>query len=110
MLDLRAYVADYLKEEIAAEAAVQNIPAFTQFLTVASLTSGELLNYTNIGRETGVSAKVIRNYFQILEDTLLGFRVEPWRKVKKRRLIETEKFYLSVAVAGFSEKIMVRGA
>jgi len=92
--DLRAYVADYLKEEIAAEAVTQNIPAFTQFLHVAALTSGELLNYTNIGRETGVSAKVVRNYFQILEDTLLGFRVEPWRKVKKRRLIETEKFYL----------------
>jgi len=92
--DLRSYVADYLKEEIAAEAVVQNIPAFAEFLRVAALTSGELLNYTNIGRESGVSAKVVRNYFQILEDTLLGFRIQPWRKAKKRRLIETEKFYL----------------
>lgn len=92
--DLRSYVADYLKEEIAAEAVVQSIPAFAEFLRVAALTSGELLNYTNIGRESGVSAKVVRNYFQILEDTLLGFRVQPWRKAKKRRLIETEKFYL----------------
>ncbi len=92
--DLRAYVADYLKEEIAAEAAIQNIPVFAEFLRVAALTSGELLNYTNIGRETGVSAKVVRNYFQILEDTLLGFRIQPWRKKNKRRLIETEKFYL----------------
>lgn len=56
---------------------------YFQFLHVAALTSGELLNYTNIGRETGVSAKVVRNYFQILEDTLLGFRVQPWRKVQK---------------------------
>ena len=92
--DLRSYVADYLKEEIASEAVTQNIPAFAEFLRVAALTSGELLNYTNVGRETGVSAKVVRNYFQILEDTLLGFRIKPWRKVKKRRLIETEKFYL----------------
>ena len=92
--DLRSYVADYLKEEIAAEAVIRNIPAFAEFLNAAALTSGELLNYTNIGRETGVSAKVVRNYFQILEDTLLGFRIQPWRKVKKRRLIETEKFYL----------------
>lgn len=92
--DLRAYVADYLKEEIAAEAVTQNIPAFFEFLRVAALTSGELLNYTNIGRESGVSARVVRNYFQILEDTLLGSRVQPWRKAKKRRLIETEKFYL----------------
>ena len=92
--DLRSYVADYLKEEIAAEAVIQNIPSFAEFLRVAALTSGELLNYTNVGRETGVSAKVVRNYFQILEDTLLGFRVPPWRKRKNRRLIETEKFYL----------------
>lgn len=92
--DLRAYVADYLKEEIAAQAVIQNIPAFAQFLRAAALTSGELLNYTNIGRESGVSAKVVRNYFQILEDTLIGYRVQPWRKVRKRRLIETEKFYL----------------
>jgi len=92
--DLRSYVADYLKEEIAAEAVTQNIPAFAEFLRVAALTSSELLNYTNVGRETGVSAKVVRNYFQILEDTLLGFRIPPWRKTRRRRLIETEKFYL----------------
>ncbi|MBW2606025.1 MAG: ATP-binding protein [Deltaproteobacteria bacterium] len=94
MQDLRSYVADYLKEEIAAEAVIRNIPAFAEFLRVAALTSGELLNYTNVARETGVSAKVVRNYFQILEDTLLGFRIQPWRKVRNRRLIETEKFYL----------------
>jgi predicted AAA+ superfamily ATPase len=100
--DLRAYVADYLKEEIASEAVIQNIPAFAEFLRIASLTSGELLNYTNVGRETGVSAKVVRNYFQILEDTLLGFRIPPWRKIKNRRLIETEKFYLfDIGVANY---------
>ena len=92
--DLRSYTADYLKEEIAAEAVVQNIPAFAEFLRVAALTSGELINYTNIARETGVSAKVVRSYFQILEDTLLGFRLQPWRKTNTRRLIDTEKFYL----------------
>ncbi len=92
--DLRSYVADYLKEEIAAEAVIQNIPAFSEFLRIAALTSGELLNYTNVGRETGVSGKVVRKYFQILEDTLLGFRISPWRKTNSRRLIETEKFYL----------------
>ncbi len=100
--DLRSYVADYLKEEIAAESVVQNIPAFAEFLAVAALTSGELLNYSNVGRETGVSAKVVRTYFQILEDTLLGFRVQPWRRAKNRRLIETEKFYLfDVGVANY---------
>ncbi len=92
--DLRAYIGDYLKEEIAAEALTRNIPAFSEFLHVAALTSSELLNYTNVARESGVSAKVVRTYFEILEDTYLGFRVPPWRKAKRRRLIETEKFYL----------------
>lgn len=92
--DIRAYVADYLKEEIAAEAVVQNMPSFSEFLHVASVTSGEILNYTNVARESGVSAKVVRNYFQILEDTLLGHRLQPWKKTPDRRLVETEKFYL----------------
>ena len=100
--DLRGYVADYLKEEIAGEALVRNIPAFSEFLRVAAVTSSELLNYTNVARETGVSAKVVRGYFDILEDTYLGFRIQPWRKVKNRRLIETEKFYLfDVGVANY---------
>ncbi|MFZ4394579.1 MAG: ATP-binding protein [Kiritimatiellia bacterium] len=100
--ELRAYVGDYLREEIAAEARIRNIPSFAEFLRVAALTSGALLNYTNVARESGVSAKVVRGYFEILEETLLGFRLAPWRRVKNRRLIETEKFYLfDVGVANY---------
>ncbi len=100
--DLRAYVGDYLKEEIAAEARVRSIPSFAEFLRVSAVTNGELLNYTNVAREAGVSAKVVRGYFEILEDTLLGFRLQPWRRVKSRRLIESEKFYwFDVGVANF---------
>lgn len=92
--DLRAYVADYLREEIAAEAQVRNLPAFAEFLRVAALSSAELLNYANVAREVGVSAKVVRSYFEILEDTLLGCRLPPWRRSRNRRMILTEKFYL----------------
>jgi predicted AAA+ superfamily ATPase len=92
--DLRAYVADYLKEEIAAEARIQNIPAFAEFLRVAAITSSELLSYANVARESGVSDKVVRSYFDILEDTYLGFRVPPWKSSKHRRMILAEKFYL----------------
>ncbi len=100
--ELRAYVADYLKEEIIAEALTQNIPAFSEFLHVAAITSSELINYVNIARETGVSHKVIRTYFDILEDTYLGFRIPPWKKSKNRRMIITEKFYLfDVGVANY---------
>lgn len=92
--DLRSYVADYLRDEIALEAQRRDIPAFSDFLRVAALTSGELLNYTNVARECGVSAKVVRGYFDLLEDTLLGFRVAPWTRSRNRRMILTEKFYL----------------
>jgi len=94
-LDLiRSYVADYLKEEIAQEAQIQRIPQFSEFLRIAALTSGELLNYNNVARETGVSSKIIRTYFDILESTMLGFRIASWKSSKTRRLIIAEKFYL----------------
>ena len=92
--DLRSYVADYLKEEIISEALTQNIPAFSEFLRVAAITSSELINYVNIARESGVSHKTVRTYFDILEDTYLGFRLAPWKRSKNRRMILTEKFYL----------------
>jgi predicted AAA+ superfamily ATPase len=102
MEDLRSYVADYLKEEVVAEALTQHIPAFNEFLRVAAITSSELINYVNIARETGVSHKVVRTYFDILEDTYLGFRIPPWKKSKSRRMITTEKFYLfDVGVANY---------
>jgi predicted AAA+ superfamily ATPase len=100
--EIRAYVNDYLKEEIVAEALTANLPAFAEFLRVVALTNSELLNYTNVASETGVSAKSVRSYFEILEDTLLGFRLEPWTRSRKRRMIRTEKFYLfDVGIANY---------
>lgn len=100
--ELRAYVADYLKEEIAAEAAARQIPAFAEFLRVAALSSSELIQYTNLARETGVSQRTVRSYFDILEDTFLGFRVAPWTRSRHRRMILTEKFFFfDVGLAGY---------
>jgi uncharacterized protein len=100
--ELRAYVGDYLREEVAGEASVRRVPAFAEFLRVAAITTSELLNYANVGREAGVSAKVVRTYFEILEDTWLGFRISPWTRARRRRLIETEKFFLfDVGVANY---------
>jgi len=92
-MDLKAYVHDYLKEEIQAEALTRNLPAFSRFLQSAAITNGMLLNYSNAARESGVSVKTIRQYYQILEDTLIGRQLFPWKKLKKRRLIETSKFF-----------------
>jgi len=92
-MDLKAYINDYLKEEIQAEALTRNLPAFFRFLKSAAITNGMLLNYSNAAREAGVAVKTIREYYQILEDTLIGRQLPPWKKSKKRRMIETAKFF-----------------
>ncbi len=90
---IQSYVGDYLKEEIAAEALSRNIRAFSRFLEVAALTNGELVNYNNIASECGVSAPTVKEYFQILEDTMIGRYLPAFRKRAKRRLIGAPKFY-----------------
>ena len=90
---IESYVGDYLKEEIAAEAPTRNVPAFSRFLKIAALTNGELINYQNIASECGVSAPTVKEYFQILDDTLIGKQLPAFRKRAKRRLISAPKFY-----------------
>ncbi|MBI4313386.1 MAG: ATP-binding protein [Candidatus Omnitrophica bacterium] len=92
---IRSYVNDYLKEEIAAEALVRNLPAFSSFLSAAALSDTELVNYATIARECGISAPAVKEYFQILIDTMLGRFLEAWRKRPKRRVIGAPKFYFS---------------
>jgi predicted AAA+ superfamily ATPase len=91
MLD--AYIADYLKEEVAAEGLVRNLPSFSDFLDVAALSDGELVNFSNIARECSVSSHTTRSHFEILEDTLLGSWLPAYRKRPKRRVIAAPKFY-----------------
>ena len=90
---LRSYITDYLEEEIFSESLTRNLPAFAKFLESCALSHGQLINYSNIARDCRVASKTVKEYYQILIDTLLGHKLEPWRKSKNRRLIETEKFY-----------------
>jgi predicted AAA+ superfamily ATPase len=90
----RSYIGDYLKEEIAAEALTRNIPTFAKFLEAAAFSNGEVISFTNISRECGVSSPTVKNYFQILEDTLLARFVPAFQKRAKRRIIAAPKFYL----------------
>lgn len=90
---LSAYIDVYLKEEIKEEALVRNLNSFQRFLEVAALTDGEIINNNNIAQDCGVSSNTVSNYFDILEDTLLGFRVPAYTKTMKRRLVQSPKFY-----------------
>ena len=105
MLD--AYVGDYLKEEIAAEGLVRNLPAFADFLDAAALSDAEMVNFTNVARECGVSSPTAKAYFGILEDTLLGNWLPAYRRRRKRRLIGAPKFYF--ADVGVVNRLALRG-
>ena len=99
---IEAYIGDYLKEEIAAEALTRNVPAFARFLEVAAFSNGEVVNYNNIAQECGISAVTVKEYFQILFDTLVGFSVPSYRKKPKRRIIQAPKFYFfDIGIANF---------
>jgi len=99
---LRAYVQDYLKEEVFAEGLARNAGAFSRFFDAVGYSHGELINYSNIARDCGVDSKTVKEYYQILVDTLLGFFVEPFKRRQTRQVIsKAPKFYLfDVGVAG----------
>ncbi len=91
--ELDAYVQTYLKEEILAEGIIRKIPPFSRFLKSAALSNGQILNFTALGSDAQVSPSTVREYYAILEDTLVGFVLEPWRNSKKRKAVQTAKFY-----------------
>ena len=88
-----AYIGNYLRDEIMAEARLRNVANFSRFLEVAAFSNGEMVNYSNIASECGISAPTVREYFQILEDTLTGRFLPSFQKKPKRRVILAPKFY-----------------
>lgn len=92
--DLNAYVTLYMQEEIKAEGLVRNLPSFSRFLRSMAICNGELLNFAAIASDCQVAVSTVKGYVQILEDTLLGSLLEPWRGSRKRKAIATPKFYL----------------
>ena len=99
---LAGYVDDYLKEEVFAEGLTRNAPAFARFFDALGFCHGQVLNFSSVARDCGVDAKTVREYFQILVDTLLGVFVEPFSRRRSRAvLVRAPKFYLfDVGVAG----------
>jgi predicted AAA+ superfamily ATPase len=90
---ISAYVGNYLRDEIAGEAKIRNVANFSRFLESAAFSNGEMVNYANIASDCGVSAVTVKEYFQILEDTLIGRFLPSYQKKPKRRVITAPKFY-----------------
>jgi uncharacterized protein len=105
--NLEAYVSLFLDEEIRVEAMVRNIGAYAQFLHLSAAESGNMLNFEKISQDIGVSRNTIASYYQILEDCLVGERIEPLSESKTRkRLFKTPKYLLfDVGIRRVSAKI-----
>ena len=90
---LSGYVKVYLDEEIREEGEVRELDAFERFMEVAAISDGEMLNYSNIAADCGVSAKTVKSYFQIIYDTLIGYEIPAYRKEVKRKIVQAPRFY-----------------
>lgn len=111
---LKSYAEIYLREEIQQEALTRNVPAFARFLELAAFENGRLLNFTNIAREVGVESKTIKEYFQILDDTLLGFFLHPTARSHRERIIAHSRFYffdtgVTRALKGQAATLLIEG-
>jgi uncharacterized protein len=91
---LKAYCSTYLKEEIIAEQLIRNTVPFQRFLPIVAQHSGEIINYSSIARDIGVDDVTVRNYFSILEDTLIGFTLDSYHTSIRKRQRTSPKFYL----------------
>ncbi|NBX16816.1 MAG: ATP-binding protein [Proteobacteria bacterium] len=92
--DLEDYVSLYLQEEIQQEAVVRSFGGFSRFLNMVAKTNGQQLNFTDIGNDAQVPPRTVREYYQVLEDTLVGSFLTPYTKTTKRKAVATAKFYL----------------
>lgn len=99
---LSGYIGSYLRDEIISEARIRNITSFSRFLEAAAFSNGEIVNYTNIAADCSVSSPTVKEYFQILEDTMTGRFLPSYQKKPKRRVITAPKFYyFDIGVAGY---------
>lgn len=104
---VNSYAATYLREEVQQEGLTRNLAAFSRFLEAASFSQGSVLNMAGVARESGVAAKVVEDYFSILEDLLIALRLPVFSKRGKRRVVAHPKFYYFDA--GVFQAIRPRG-
>jgi len=91
--ELSAYVLNYMREEVQAEGAMRNLVPFSRFLRTMALANGEVINFSKLANDCQCAVRDVRGYVQILEDTLLGSLLPPWRHSRKRKAVSTAKFY-----------------
>lgn len=99
--DLEAYAGAYLQQEIVAEGATRNVPAFSRFLRVAALCNATVVNFTEVANDAQVPRTTVYEYFDILKDTLLLHEVPAWKASRTRKPLVSSKYYFfDVGVVG----------
>lgn len=91
--DLESYTGLYLQQEVVAEGATRNVPAFSRFLKVAAFCNGTIVNFTSVANDAQVARTTVYEYFEILKDTLVLHELPAWRKTKKRKPLASSKYY-----------------
>ena len=99
---ISAYIGIYLHDEIMAEAKIRKMASFSSFLEAAAFSNGETVNFTNIASDCGISSPTVRDYFQILEETMIGRFVPSFQKKPKRRVTQAPRFYyFDIGIANY---------
>lgn len=99
---ISAYIGSYLHDEIMAEAKIRKMASFSSFLEAAAFSNGETVNFTNIASDCGVSSPTVRDYFQILEETMIGRFLPSFQKKPKRRVTQAPRFYyFDIGIANY---------
>lgn len=99
---IAAYIGNYLEDEIVAETKLRNVEIFSKFLDKVAFSNGEIVNYTNIAAECHVKSPTIKEYFNILNQSMIGGFVQAYQKSPKRRIVNAPKFYFfDVGIANF---------
>lgn len=103
---LNSYVLTYLQEEIRQEALVRNLGLFSKFLELSANESNKIMNFSNISQDSGIPASTVKNYFQILEDTLVTYLIPPFIRKIRKQILSTQKFiYFDLGVRNKAAKL-----
>jgi predicted AAA+ superfamily ATPase len=90
---LKAYSLVYLEEELRREALIKDWSAFSRFLALAASESGRAINFAKIAKDAGVSQPTVKNYYQLLEDMFIAFRVPAFSRSRRKNLLSTDRFF-----------------
>jgi len=90
---LSDYVATYVERDLRELSSIESLPQFQRFMQLCAGRVGQLMNYENLGNETGVSGPTIKKWIGLLESTYIAFQLRPYSRNISKRIIKSPKFY-----------------